>query len=253
MVPKRIHYCWLSGDPFPQNIQACIDSWAPHLPGYEFVLWDKARFGETAVSYVAEAIEKRRWAFAADYIRVYALFHEGGIYLDSDVTLYQPLDGFLHHRFFSAVEKHPIPKAELDSYLTPDGSRRPDCEQVPMVGIQAAVMGAEAGHPFLKQVLEFYDGNPFHTENGTNFEKEIMPTILAKQAERHGFKYVDRLQELDHGMTLYPSSVFASSPKTAHRDAVAVHGTFGHWRKRPSISARVRRKFRQMTAMLTGD
>lgn len=246
MIPKRIHYCWLSGEAFPPNIQSCIDTWRPHLPGYEFVLWDKARFGETTVSYVAEAIEKRRWAFAADYIRVYALYHEGGIYLDSDVTLHQPLDRFLHHRFFSAVEKHPIKKAELDTYLTPDGSRRPHCEQVPMVGIQAAVMGAEAGHPFLKQVLEFYEGNPFRTQDGTNFEKEIMPTILAKTAEQYGFKYADRLQELDLGMTLYPSSVFASSPQTAHPDAIAVHGTFNSWRKKAPLMSRLRKRIKNL-------
>ena len=27
MIPKVIHYCWLSGDPYPENIQKCISSW----------------------------------------------------------------------------------------------------------------------------------------------------------------------------------------------------------------------------------
>ena len=27
MIPKTIHYSWLSGDPFPPLIQSCIESW----------------------------------------------------------------------------------------------------------------------------------------------------------------------------------------------------------------------------------
>lgn len=27
MIPKVIHFCWLSNDPFPLSIQKCIDSW----------------------------------------------------------------------------------------------------------------------------------------------------------------------------------------------------------------------------------
>ena len=26
MIPKKIHYCWFSGDAFPKDIQICIDS-----------------------------------------------------------------------------------------------------------------------------------------------------------------------------------------------------------------------------------
>ena len=40
MIPKIIHYCWLSGDPFPDLINKCIDSWHNILSDYEFMLWD---------------------------------------------------------------------------------------------------------------------------------------------------------------------------------------------------------------------
>ena len=35
MIPKIIHLCWLSGDPYPRKIQDCLDSWKKHLPSYE--------------------------------------------------------------------------------------------------------------------------------------------------------------------------------------------------------------------------
>ena len=40
MIPKIIHYCWLSNDKFPLQIQKCIDTWQKVLPDYEFKLWD---------------------------------------------------------------------------------------------------------------------------------------------------------------------------------------------------------------------
>ena len=39
MIPKQIHYTWFSGEPFPERIQECIESWHKHMPEYEYVLW----------------------------------------------------------------------------------------------------------------------------------------------------------------------------------------------------------------------
>ena len=43
MIPKIIHYCWLSGDPIPEKLQRYMNTWKKHLPDYEFMLWDKSR------------------------------------------------------------------------------------------------------------------------------------------------------------------------------------------------------------------
>lgn len=85
MIPKKIHFCWLSGDEFPPLIQYCIDTWEKVLPDYEIILWDTKRFDINSIAWVKEAFEAKKYAFAADYIRLYAVYTEGGIYLDSDV------------------------------------------------------------------------------------------------------------------------------------------------------------------------
>ena len=36
-----------------------------------------------------EAYEKGKYAFVSDYVRVYALYNYGGIYLDTDVEVYK--------------------------------------------------------------------------------------------------------------------------------------------------------------------
>ena len=44
MIPKIIHLCWLSGDPYPAEIQKCLDTWKKYLPDYEVWVWDTKRF-----------------------------------------------------------------------------------------------------------------------------------------------------------------------------------------------------------------
>ena len=92
MIPKRIHLCWLSGDPYPAKIGKCLASWKKHLPDYEVVLWDTKRFDLESSPWVKQAFEAKKYAFAADYIRFYALYNYGGIYLDSDVEVLRSFD-----------------------------------------------------------------------------------------------------------------------------------------------------------------
>lgn len=104
MIPKRIHLCWLSGDPYPQKIQKCIDSWKVHLPDYEIMLWDLKRFDIAQVPWVEQAFRVKKYAFAADYIRLYALYNYGGIYLDSDVEVLKSFDPLLDLPYFVGAE-----------------------------------------------------------------------------------------------------------------------------------------------------
>ena len=69
MIPKIIHYCWLSKDPIPKDMQMFIDGWYEKLPDYEFMLWDFNRFDIHSSQWVKEAFSKKKYAFAADYMR----------------------------------------------------------------------------------------------------------------------------------------------------------------------------------------
>lgn len=77
------------------------------MPDYEIICWDKDRFDIHSVPFVDQAYACRKYAFAADYIRLYALYTEGGIYLDSDVMVFERFDKFLNHSAFSSVEYIP--------------------------------------------------------------------------------------------------------------------------------------------------
>lgn len=73
-IPKVIHLCWFSGDEYPDIIKKCIDSWRRVLPDFEIKIWTKEMALETNILYVKEAISVRKWAFAADVIRLWAVY-----------------------------------------------------------------------------------------------------------------------------------------------------------------------------------
>lgn len=87
MIPKIIHLCWFSEESFPVEIKICLASWKRILPDYTIRLWTYADALAIGCDYVSEALSVKKWAFAADVIRFYAIYKEGGIYMDSDMLL----------------------------------------------------------------------------------------------------------------------------------------------------------------------
>ncbi|MFI3319820.1 MAG: glycosyltransferase [Rikenellaceae bacterium] len=136
MIPKKIHFCWLSGDEYPPLIEKCLETWQRVLPDYEIILWDTKRFDINSVDWVRGAFEAKKYAFAADYIRFYALYTEGGIYLDSDVEVLKSFDPLLDAKSFMGYEA---------------ATRL----------FEPAIVGAEANTEWCGKMLDFYKDRQF--------------------------------------------------------------------------------------------
>lgn len=234
MIPKKIHYCWLSGEPFPKSIKRCIDSWQRLLPEYEIKCWNTENFDVHSVPYVEKAYTQRKWAFAADYIRLYALYTEGGIYLDSDVFIKKNFNNYLNYDFFTAVEFHPniFKKGNGVSLLNGNGELLDNSYwHVPGLGLQAAVLGGVKGHPFLKECMSFYEKTEFSIPAGKS-SGFIAPDFLAKQATLFGFRYKDEEQILQNNMLILPSKIIAGHPYYETKETIAVHRCAGSWVER---------------------
>lgn len=152
MIPKIIHYCWLSGDPFPEKNQKCIDTWKEKLPDYEFMLWDLNRFDIDSSIWVKQAFDNKKYAFAADYIRLYAVYHYGGIYLDTDVEVLKSYNDLLDLDYFIGFEYN-------NSYL------------------EAATFGAMKFCEWIKKCLDYYNRREFVLEDG-GFDLKVLPLIM---------------------------------------------------------------------------
>lgn len=153
MIPKIIHYFWM-GSSMPADVQGYIDGWRKMLPDYEIRKWDYDRFPRGKSLWVDQAVDAGKYAFAADYLRLYALYTYGGIYLDTDVSVVKSLDFFLDLPYIVGQEKS-------------------------LSGINTAFMGFPEHHPLLRQLLDRYDSRPFVMGNG-EFDMEPNPRIIRK-------------------------------------------------------------------------
>jgi len=177
-IPKLIHYCWLSNDKWDDIHQKCFDSWKRLLPDYEFILWDS--FSEAKdIPFVKRMVRQKSWAFASDYIRLYALYTYGGIYLDLDVELLKSLDNFLLHKCFIGREDEK--------------------------SLACHILGAEKQHVFIKENLDYYN-NSFRLKFS---QPPTMPRIVTKIAIKKGMLNEDsKIQSLIDETVIYPSIYF---------------------------------------------
>ena len=105
MIPKIIHYIWLGDNPIPTAIQGCIDSWRQVMPDFKLMFWDDEAIKEINMLFVKEALSVKKWAFASDVVRLWALSKYGGIYLDTDVMVIKSFDPFLSEHAFTLTAR----------------------------------------------------------------------------------------------------------------------------------------------------
>ncbi len=154
MIPKIIHLCWLSGAPYPRKIRLCIDTWKKFCPDYQIMLWDTTRFDVYSMPWTRQAFETKKYAFAADYIRLHAVYNHGGIYLDSDVEVLKSFDDVLDLPYFV-------------------------CQEVDSKSIELAAFGAEKGTPWVKTAMSWYQNRNF-IENAGSMHLEVQPRIMKR-------------------------------------------------------------------------
>lgn len=179
MIPQIIHYCWFGHGEKSQLIKKCIDSWKVMLPDYEIIEWNESNFDIHVNRYVEEAYERKKWAFVADYARLYALYNHGGIYLDTDMEVFKSFDCFLGHSAFTGFESN-------DS-------------------VQAGVIAAEKGHKVIEAFLELYSNKTFINDNVLNLTTIV--NIITDYFKDNGLKTNGKKQQINDVM-IYPAVYF---------------------------------------------
>lgn len=131
MLPKVIHYCWFGGNPKPDLILRCIESWKRYCPDWEIKEWNESNFDINQHPFMRDAYDAQKWAFVSDLTRLMIVHEHGGVYLDTDVELKCSLDDLAsYHCFFAfdnfvsvntgigfgAIAAHPHVQAMLACY-----------------------------------------------------------------------------------------------------------------------------------------
>lgn len=160
MIPKIIHYCWFGKNPVPEDVERYIASWKKYCSDYKIIEWNESNFDINCCVYVKEAYEAKQWAFVTDYVRLYVLYHYGGIYMDTDVEVIKPLDELLIHSAFSGYESNN--------------------------SIPTGTMGACKGNGWIKFLLDDYKERHFVMENGSYDKTTNVTVITSLTVKRYG-------------------------------------------------------------------
>lgn len=207
MIPKIIHYCWFGRGSKPELALKCIESWKKWCPDYQIIEWNEDNFDINSNRYVKEAYEAKKYAFVTDYVRLYAMYTVGGIYMDTDVMVLKSLDEYLVHDAFSGFE---------------------NMEKIP-TGIMASVQGQAT----IGQLLKYYDTASFYRSDGTlNMTTNV--EIITDMMLPKGFVPNGKYQVID-GFAIYPQNVFCPDHKKLSDpvymlNTATIHYFAGSWK-----------------------
>lgn len=182
-INKIIHYCWFGKNEKPEIVKKCIKSWKKNLSGYEIIEWNEDNFDININKFVRQAYNARKFAFVSDYVRVYALYNYGGIYLDTDVEVYKKFTAdILNNSSFWGFEEKNF--------------------------IATSTIGASKGNKLVKQILDSYNNKDFFKEDGT-MDTLTNVAIVSEMVQKLGIKLDGRYQEVVGLATIYPQEYFS--------------------------------------------
>lgn len=145
LIPKTIYYCWFGGEK-PQNVLDCIHNWQNMLPEYKIVEINETTFDVEQAKkdnlWFKTCYENKMWAYVADYARLKVLYERGGVYFDTDITVEKDITELLNkNKLVLGWEDR------LNINIA--------------VGV---VVVAGAGNPLIKEMLDFYNEEIWHSK-----------------------------------------------------------------------------------------
>ena len=215
MIPKKLHYIWLGGNPLPEIALKCMESWKKFCPDYEIVVWDESNLNLDINTYCREAYDAKKFAFCSDVLRYDVLYKHGGVYLDIDVEFVKPIDDMLNNHIFLGFES--------PEFVAP-----------------GLIMGAEAGSETIKTLLSEYDDEHFVLENGKFNYKTICARVTEYLCKNCGLVQDGSKQLLDGNIAIYPVEYFcpynAVTKKIEITDATrSIHWFNASWVPKPTL------------------
>lgn len=236
MIPKKIHFCWLGDSVYPKKARACIRSWKRFLPDYEIKCWGLQQFPLENNPWLKEAFENKKYAFAVDYMRLCALYQEGGIYFDTDVEVRKSFDDLLYLPYFLGQESTPNV-------------------------VDVGTIGVAPHTPWVAKILEHYENRHFIRSDGS-FDMTPLPQIMRDIFQKnYGLNFINKPSDFDlknPAIQLLPVEYF--SPK--HWDSLEVYPTkntysihhfAGSWLPPMPMKKRIKKEIKAKIKSLIGQ
>lgn len=196
MIPKKIHYCWFGQNPLPTSARKCINSWKRFFPDFEIIEWNESNYNVQKISYISQAYNARKYAFVSDYARFDILYHEGGIYFDTDVEVIKSFEDILKNGAFMGCETDGL---DLSDQICKENEFIISVN--PGLGIAAA-----PGLSLYKQILDFYSTEEFLKKDGS-LNTETVVEKTTQMLKKCGLQNIKGIQHVAD-VTIYPKEYF---------------------------------------------
>jgi len=207
-IPKIIHYCWYGKGAYNDTVKKCISSWKEKLLDYEIKKWDESNTPFDKFPFLRIILRAKIWSYITDFIRLYAIYTEGGIYLDTDIEIIKDFDDLLEEENFLGFE------IEIDKHIHP---------------VNSAVIGARKGTSFVFDCLkktEYYQRLRRNQIGG--------PKIVSKVLKEYGLDtYEDQVIQ---NVRVLPKSYFHPfryneefSPECIKKETICIHWWENSW------------------------
>ena len=191
----------------PELARICIESWHKYMPDYEYKLWNEDNFDVNSNQYVKEAYEAKKYAFVTDYVRLHALYTEGGIYMDTDVEVLKSYDDLLG----------------LSGFIGYEGTKHHP--------IGTGTIASQANGHWVQEQLRAYDGISFMQSDGS-FDLTTNPVRITSIMKRGGF-CPNGKKQVFQGMHVFPVEYFCPRQTTGEvfitENTYCDHHFMGTW------------------------
>lgn len=172
----------------PEMAKNCIASWHKYMPDWEYKLWNEDNFDVNQTHYTKEAYEAKKFAFVSDYVRLWALHNEGGLYLDTDVEVFKAFDDLLGNHAFAGFE----------------GSKH--------VPVGTCVMASVANGEWVKEQFGHYQGRHFVLPDGS-FDMTTNVQFISAKMRENGFVQ-DGKEQNYKDLHVFPTDYFCPRQTT---------------------------------------
>lgn len=204
-IPKIIHYCWFGGKDLPELEKKCMKTWKKILPDYTFMFWNEHTFDINSVEWTKSAYKAHKYAFVADYVRLWALYKYGGVYLDTDIKMIKSFNDLLGYNGFMC-------------FIDMDGSE-----------LSMGTIGIVPEHKLISEMMSFYDKE---FTNDFIYDLNSNTKMMADFFVNHGLKLGGGRQVLGD-IEIFPRTYFCPMDYFSNwdltKDTYCIHLFSGSW------------------------
>ncbi len=210
MIPKKIHYCWYGNNSYNDVLEKCANSWKEKLPDYEFKKWDETNTPFDKLPFLKPLLQQKKFSFISDYIRLFSVYTEGGIYLDTDIEVLKNFDELITNNVFVGFQiEHVLGHTPLNS----------------------AVIGATKSSPFILECIKETEKKQrmtFHAIGGPHIVSKVLLNYGLKEYKLQKINDVN-IYTTEYFYPLPPKVSFNQAEKYVTQNSYCIHWWQESW------------------------